>query len=243
MATYRSLSPILPFGVSVHLHISQMTIAPIAPTNATSALVADFAGGATSDVEMMIGIGLVKDSDAVFFQYLGDDAEPAALMLQSGKPLTRLSNVVLTGLSVADDIGEFNATKLNVFLESSAGRTVLVTSGLQTIWSQCVITGLMAMFDGEDITCPFNLDTWKGNSKMKPCFAAIRVGQAKMSSTDLYEQLRDARTDGDKTKVMQLMRDSVDIIGHALRGEPVNVLDVTDKPATDIKTVEAPADF
>ena len=243
MATYRSLSPILPFGVSVHLHISQMTIAPIAPTNATSALVADFAGGATSDVEMMIGIGLVKDSDAVFFQYLGDDAEPAALMLQSGKPLTRLSNVVLTGLSVADDIGEFNATKLNVFLESSAGRTVLVTSGLQTYWAQCVLTGLMGMLEGEDLTCPFNLDTWKGQNGMKPCFAGIRVGQAKMTSNDLYQQLADARSDRDKTKTEQIMRNAVELISSELRGEPVNVLDVTDEPAVAVKTVEAPADF
>ena len=211
----------------------------------TSALVADFAGGASSDVEMMIGIGLVKDSDAVFFQYIGEDNEPNALVLPSGKPLTRLSNVVLTGVSVAEDIGEFSATKLNIFLESSAGRTVLVTSGLTTIWSQCVLNGLMAMFDGGDITCPFSLDTWKGNSKMKPCFAAIRVGQTKLRSDDLYNQLADARSDGDKARVEQIMRDTAEILGAAVKGQPVDVLDVTEQPAAlpAVKTVEAPADF
>jgi len=166
-----------------------MTVLSTATLDPASALVAEFSGGNTSTVDMMVGIGVLKDSDAVFFQYLGDSNEPAALMLQSGKPLTRMGNVTLTGISVADDIGEFNATKLNVFLESSKGTTVLVTSGLTTIWSQCIINGLMAMFNGGDLTCPFNLDTWKGNSKMKPCFGGIRVGQDKMTDNDLYEQL------------------------------------------------------
>ena len=49
-------------------------------TNNTSALVAEFAGGAASDISMMIGIGLVKDSDAVFFQYQGEGIEPLALV-------------------------------------------------------------------------------------------------------------------------------------------------------------------
>ena len=189
----------------------------------------------------MIGIGLVKDSDAVFFQYIGEDNEPTALVLPSGKPLTRLSNVVLTGVSVADNIGEFSATKLNVFLQSSAGRTVMVTSGLTTIWSQCVLNGLMALFDGGDVTCPFSLDTWKGNSKMKPCFAAIRVGQTKLRSDDLYNQLADARGDRDSAKVERIMRDTVEILNAAVNGQPVDVLDVTDEPV--VKTVEAPADF
>ena len=206
----------------------------------TSALVADFAGGAQSDVEMMIGIGLVKDSDAVFFQYIGEDNEPTALVLPSGKPLTRLSNVVLTGVSVADNIGEFAATKLNVFLQSSAGRTVMVTSGLTTIWSQCVLNGLMALFDGGDVTCPFSLDTWKGNSKMKPCFAAIRVGQTKLRSDDLYDQLSEARGNRDSAKVEAIMRDTVEILNSAVNGQPVDVVDVTDE---SVKTVEAPADF
>ena len=216
-----------------------MTVLSTATLDPASALVAEFSGGTESTVDMMVGIGVLKDSDAVFFQYLGDSNEPAALMLQSGKPLTRMGNVTLTGISVADDIGEFNATKLNVFLESSKGTTVLVTSGLTTIWSQCIINGLMAMFNGGDLTCPFHLDTWKGNSKMKPCFGGIRVGQAKMSDNDLYEQLRDARTDGNKQLVETIMRDSVQILSHALTGGPVEEAVVT----TDELSVTVPADF
>ena len=207
-------------------------------TDAASALVAEFVGGTTSQVDMMVGIGVLKDSDAVFFQYLGDSNEPAALMLQSGKPLTRMGNVRLTGISVADDIGEFSATKLNIFLESSKGTTVLVTSGLTTIWSQCIINGLMAMFNGGDLTCPFNLETWKGTSKMKPCFGGIRVGQVKMSDNDLYEQLRDARSDGNKQLVETIMRDAVSILSHSLTGGPVEEAVVTTEP-----TVTVEADF
>ena len=78
-----------------------------------AALVTEFAGGTSTDVSMMIGIGLVKDSEAVFFQYLGDEQTPSALMMPSGRPLTRLANVTLAGIDVADDIGEFKSTKLN----------------------------------------------------------------------------------------------------------------------------------
>ena len=215
-----------------------MTIVSTAPTNNISALVTEFAGGAASDISMMIGVGLIKDTDAVFFQYLGEGVEPMALVQNSGRPLTRLGNVKLAGISVADDIGEFNSTKLNVILESSAGTQVLVTSGLTTIWSQCIINGLMAMFNGGDLTCPFNLDTWKGNSKMKPCFGGVRVGQTKMSDNDLYEQLRDARTDGNKQLVETIMRDSVQILSHALTGGPVEEAVVTTEP-----TVTVAADF
>ena len=215
-----------------------MTVLSTATLDSASALVAEFSGGNTSTVDMMVGIGVLKDSDAVFFQYLGDSNEPAALMLQSGKPLTRMGNVTLTGVGVADDIGEFNASKLNVFLESSKGTTVLVTSGLTTIWSQCIINGLMAMFNGGDLTCPFNLDTWKGNSKMKPCFGGIRVGQEKMSDNDLYVQLTDARTDGNKQLVEKIMRDSVEILSHAVTGGPVEEAVVTTEP-----TVTVAADF
>lgn len=211
-----------------------MTVLSTATIDPAAALVAEFSGGSETSVDMMVGIGVLKDSDAVFFQYLGESNEPAALMLQSGKPLTRMGNVTLTGVSVADDIGEFNATKLNVFLESSKGTTVLVTSGLTTIWSQCIINGLMAMFNGGDLTCPFNLDTWKGNSKMKPCFGGIRVGQAKMSDNDLYEQLKEARTDGNKQLVEQILRDSVSILSHALTGGPVEEAVVTTEPTVTV---------
>ena len=202
----------------------------------TADLVQEFAGGSSSDVEMMIGIGLVKDSDAVFFQYIGDNGEPHALVLPSGKPLTRMQNVQLAGISVADDIGEFNATKLNLYLKSSAGRIILLTSGLNTLWSQCVVTGLMSLFNGGDLTCPFTLDTWKGTSKMRPCFAAVRIGQQKVSDQELYDLLTDARGDRDSAKVEQLCRNAVAQIRKGLGvTEPV---DVQVEPAVDPEAAE-----
>ena len=208
-----------------------MTIVSTAPTNNISALVTEFAGGASSDISMMIGVGLVKDTDAVFFQYLGEGVEPAALVQNSGRPLTRLGNVKLADISIAEDVGEFNSTKLNVILESSAGTQVMVTSGLTTIWSQCLLNGLMAMVNGGDITCPFNLDTWKGTSKMRPCFAAVRVGQLSMKDNDLYTLLSDARSDGNKQLVEKLCRNAVTTISNAVTGGPVEEVVVEEKTA------------
>ena len=37
----------------------------------TAELIEDFAGGQQSSVDMMIGVGLVKDSEAVFFSIHG----------------------------------------------------------------------------------------------------------------------------------------------------------------------------
>ena len=140
-------------------------------TDIASSIVAEFAGGQQGDVQMMIGVGLVKDSDAVFFQYVGEEQAPRALTLPtSGKPLTRLQNVTLSGISIARDIGEFKSTKLNLFLTTSQGRTLMLTSGLTTIWSQCVITSLMGLYSSYNINEAFTLDSWKGNSKMRPCW-------------------------------------------------------------------------
>jgi hypothetical protein len=205
-----------------------MTNLPTASTNNVNALVTEFAGGAASDISMMIGVGLVKDTDAVFFQYLGEGVEPMALVQNSGRPLTRLGNVKLAGISIAEDVGEFNSTKLNVILESSAGTQVLVTSGLTTIWSQCLLNGLEAMRRGGDITCPFNLDTWKGTSKMRPCFAAVRVGSVSMKDNDLYTLLADARSDGNKQLVAELCRNAANAVSDSLTGGPVEEAVVAD---------------
>ena len=50
-----------------------MTIVSTASmTDATAALVAEVGGSSSNQVDIMIGIGLVKDSEAVFFQYVGE---------------------------------------------------------------------------------------------------------------------------------------------------------------------------
>ena len=155
--------------------VTQTAISPIPPGHDL------VAGGQQSDVNMMIGVGVNKDSDAVFFMYRGDDQEPVALTIPtSGKPLTRLGNVKVTGINIAEDIGTFKSTKLNLFLTTNSGTVILVTSGLTTIWSQCVLTGLMGAFETGNLELALTLDTWKGTSKMKPCFAAIRSGNLKI---------------------------------------------------------------
>ena len=181
-----------------------------------SALIAEFTGGSSGDVEMMIGIGLVKDSDAVFFQYMGDDAQPQALVLpSSGKPLTRLANVRLTGIGVAENVGEFGATKLNLYLQSNQGRTIMLTSGITTLWSQCVVNSLMGL---KPVTQLFTLDSWKGKDGRRPCFAAVRANGQKVSDNTMYQLLADARATRDQSKVEKIMREAIDSLATALGG-------------------------
>ena len=213
-----------------------MTNSAITPVD-NSALLAEFSGGSNSDVSMMIGIGLVKDSEAVFFQYLGEEQTPSALMMPSGRPLTRLANVTLAGIDIAEDVGEFKSTKLNLFLQSSQGRVVMLTSGLTTIWSQCVLNGLMGLYHSYDLNTPMQLDSWKGTSKMRPCFAAIRCSGAKVSDQELYDLLTDARGDRDNAKVEQLCRNAVTTLREGLGvTEPVDVK--VEEPAVDPEAAE-----
>lgn len=194
-----------------------------------TALINEFAGGTSSDVSMMIGIGLVKDSEGVFFQYLGDEQQPSALMLPSGKPLTRMANVRLAGIDIAEDVGEFKSTKLNLILETTSGSRVMLTSGLATIWSQCVLTSLMGLYNSYSTDEFFQLDSWKGTSKLKPCFAAIRVKGNKISDQETYDLLRDARSDRDNALVQQLCRNAVTQLQAAIGVEPVVVEQATEE--------------
>ena len=186
-----------------------------APVDQATSLIAELVSEAASDIDMMIGVGLVKDSDAVFFQYIGDK-DTQALMLPSGKPLTRLQNVKLTGVAIAEDIGEFNSTKINLYLTTNQGRTVMLTSGLTTIWTQCVLTGLIGAFESGNLEFALTLDSWKGDSKMKPCFAAIRSGQLKQTSNTMYEALAEARSDRDYSKTEAICRDAVAVLAQSV---------------------------
>ena len=206
--------------------------------NATEALMAEFTGGSAGDVEMMIGVGLVKDSDAVFFQYMGEEQQPVALtMPTSGKPLTRLANVTLAGLDIAEDVGEFKSTKLNIYLTSNQGRTIMLTSGLTTIWSQCLLNCISGLNYSENLQTPFNLDTWKGNSSMRPCFAGIRIAGEKITDDVLYNKLADARADKDYKQTEKLLRGVVSLVKAALSTEDVEVA-VEDAPAVDPQAAE-----
>jgi hypothetical protein len=88
----------------------------------------------------------------------------------------------------------------------------MLTSGLNTIWSQCVLTGLIEAFHQGVIDQPMSLDTWKGTSKMKPCFAGIRQGANKLSNKDLYEELGHSRRQGDKARLTTLLKDAVSVL-------------------------------
>ena len=206
-----------------------MTMTPV-----DTSVLTEFAGGTgmEQDIAMMIGVGVVKDSDAVFFQYLGNEQEPAALTIPTnGKPLTTLRNVRLVGIDIAEDIGTFKATKLNLFLESNQGNVVMLTAGLQTLWSQCIVTALSGLYQSYDLNTSFNLNSWKGTSMMRPCFASIKIGQEKISDQMLYDQLRELRADKANDKVLAVMRDSVSILKAALGGGDVDAVDVQVQPA------------
>ena len=112
----------------------------------------------------------------------------------------------------------------------------MVTSGLTTFWSQSVVGGLLAMLKGGDLTCPFNLDTWRGNKgKIKPCFGAVKINRESMRNDELYTALVDARADGNKQLVETIMRDAVQVLNAALNVTPA-VVDVE-------SAQELPADF
>jgi|GEM_PF-3263808 len=204
------------------------------PTADTASLVAELGGQATQSVDFMIGIGLVKESNAVYFQYIGDD-QTTALMESAGKPVTRIGNVFITGLTIIDDVyakAGFSGSKLNIFLETQNGRTLMLTSGLSTIWSQCFMTSLMGLYRNNNLNHLISIDTWKGTSQMKPCFAAVRDGAVKVTDNETYQALADARSDKDKVKTDAIMRDAVEVINAMLKDNvtslvPPQVIDVT----------------
>ena len=193
----------------------------------TAEITADFIGGEQSDVSMMVGVGIVKDSDAVFFQYLGDEQPPKALTMPvSGKPLTRMSNIQLVGISITENVGSFNATKLNLYVRAQSGTTIMLTSGLASLWSQYCLTGLSALFQQHPVDTVFHLDTWRGTSKMRPCFAAIRSNGVKVNDEKLKEHLLDARSDRNEDQTDKLLRDAVEGIRMLLAGNAPQAVSV-----------------
>ena len=210
---------------------SMTTVSP----DVASAIVAELGGASSQSIEMMIGIGLVKDSEAVYFQYLGEERTPAALTLPSGKPCTRMANIKLAGVAIADDIGAENATKLNLIVETSAGRCLLLTSGIQTWWTQSVIQGLMGLFNSYNIDAPFTLDSYKGKSGRRPVFASLRQDGVVVTDQMLYDQLGDLRRDRAWDKYEAAIRDSVEILNQAVTGGTVDevLVDVLEKTAVE----------
>lgn len=184
----------------------------------SSAIVAELvSGGEAPEINMMIGVGVVKESEAVLFHYVGNEEQPQALMHpRTGNPLTRLSNVKLVGLDIAKNIGTENATKLNVILELGNGNKVLVTSGIQTWWSQCVMTGLFGLFQYGLLTESFNLDSYRGKTGRKPIFASIRCADV-YSDKELYAILMSDRKSKAWESYEQTMATIVSDLNKALK--------------------------
>ena len=196
----------------------------------SSAIVAELvSGGEAPEINMMIGVGVVKESEAVLFHYVGNEEQPQALMHpRTGNPLTRLSNVKLVGLDIAKNIGTENATKLNVILELGNGNKVLVTSGIQTWWSLCVISGLSGLFQNGLLTESFNLDSYRGKMGRKPIFASIRCADV-YSDKELYALLMAAR----QCKAWDTYEDNITTVAADLN----DALNVDPVPQDEVKEV------
>ena len=206
-----------------------MTIVSTANTTTnSSALVAEFGGSSSSSYDVLVGVGLVKDSEAVFFQYKGDD-QKEALVQSNGKPVTRIYPVQITGVKIEENpyaSSGFDGTKLNIEFVTQGGKTVCLTSGLTTMWSQCMLICLSGLMQASALNHLIAIDTWKGNSKYGTCFAAIRDNGVKVSDQAMYDALAAARADKNHALKEQIIRDAVGIIGGALTIEDVNVEEV-----------------
>ena len=198
-----------------------MTITPT--SNAVNALVEELSSN-DSTVDFMFGVGLVKDSEAVFFQYVGESATPQALVQANGKPVTRIGNVFLTNISIVENFGDFNQTKLNVFLKTQQGASVMLTSGLTTIWSQCLLTSLQGLVNDDALSSLISIDSWKGTSQLRPCFAAIRNGQTKVTCNDTYSLFCEARGNRDAAAKETIARNVVANVQNLLDNEVQEVV-------------------
>lgn len=188
----------------------------------SSAIVAELvSGGEAPEINMMIGVGVVKDSEAVLFHYVGKEELPQALIHPStGNPLKRLSNIKLVGLDIAKNIGTENATKLNVILELGNGNNVLVTSGIQTWWSLSVMTGLFGLFQNGLLTESFSLESYRGKTGRRPIFASIRCPEL-YSDKELYAILMSDRKSKAWESYEQTMATIVSDLNKALNAAPV----------------------
>ena len=203
----------------------------------SSAIVAELvSGGEAPEINMMIGVGVVKDSEAVLFHYVGKEELPQALIHPStGNPFKRLSNVKLVGLDIAKNIGTENATKLNVILELGNGNKVLVTSGIQTWWSQCVMAGLFGLFQNGLLTESFNLDSYRGKTGRRPIFASIRCADV-YSDKELYAILMADRRSKAWKSYEQTMATFVSDLNKALKS-PASAQDAVKEVLVEVAPV------
>lgn len=195
-----------------------------------ASILTEFTGGSSApvDYDLLIGVGVMKESDAVFFHY--KDSQPIALINEAnGKPLQTFKDVVCYGIEVVHDIGTFKASKLNLKLRSPGGARLCFTSGVETMWSQAVVTALMGIMGSTmyDFNTPFTFWSKRGDQGMRPSFANIYLDGERVSDNHMYEQLRDLRSDRNKAGIIESVTDAVQILSAEISGIPteVNVLD------------------
>ena len=210
-----------------------MTIA-----NPTSILT-EFTGGSVApvDYDLLIAVGVMKESDAVFFRY--EDSKPIPLVNQAnGKPLQTFKDVVCYGIEVVHDIGTFKASKLNLKLRSPVGSKLCFTSGVETMWSQAVVTALMGIMGSTmyDFNTPFTFWSKRGDQGMRPSFANIYLDGERVSDTQMYEQLHDLRSDKDKEGIIRSVTDAVEILSAEISGVPTEVTVLDDLRALPAET-------
>ena len=198
----------------------------------TNSIVSEFAGGASGSISAMIGIGAVKESDAPFQMYRGEEQEPVPLLHNNGKPVLTLNNLRLQGVEIADGVGKFNATKLNLFVKTDTGtETLMLTCGLTTYVSQFIICGLLGMTEKYGVNYLFHLRTKRGEQGMRPWFASIVACGSWITDEKLRDQLKAAKG---TPKMEQLLRSGVEALKMALGTyeiKPVDVIEATTEEA------------
>ena len=202
-------------------------------------ILTEFTGdlSAPVDYDLLIGVGVTKDSDAVFFRY--EESKPIALVNPAtGKPLQTFKNVTCYGIELVHDIGTFKATKLNLKLQSPGGTKLCFTSGVETIWSQAVVTALMGIMGSGmyDFNTPFTFWSKRGDQGMRPSFANIYLDGERVSDTHMYEQLRDLRSDKDTKGIIASVTDAVQILSAEISGVPTAVTVLDDLRALPVAT-------
>jgi hypothetical protein len=206
-----------------------------------ASILTEFTGGLSApvDYDLLIGVGVTKDSDAVFFRY--EESKPIALVNPAtGKPLQTFKNVTCYGIELVHDIGTFKATKLNLKLQSTEGSKLCFTSGVETMWSQAVVTALMGIMGStmHDFNTPFTFWSKRGDQGMRPSFANIYLDGERVSDNHMYEQLRDLRSDRDKKGIIRSVTDAVQILSAEISGVPTEVTVLNDLRALPAHTEE-----
>lgn len=178
-------------------------------------------------ISAFIGVAAERENKInTYFQYTGDNTLVPL-------PSNTIFNVRFTGLSIAEDVydGKFQGDKLNVFLETQNGDTVMMTSGITTWWSRSIITAIDGLRQSNKLGSLVNLSSYY---KGMACFCTVYNGKYRVTSNDMFSKWMEINNElkaiptPDKLaeaqyykKIETVMRDSVSILSEMLTGVPV----------------------